>query len=527
MANPISVASRLGRKQFLVCAVLLAAGLVAPAASAAGKGGRVGVVVLRGAGEGVVRAKISAALKANGFQVVGGQQLDSTASGLGVSLDADAGFKAVAKELNISAFVAGELSRKKADLVVRNGADGVVLGDASFAGANPKKIAAQVGADFWRQLGPAVRQGKPPSGAKTKAAIAEEASAPEEEEAAPAPPPEPRKKGKRAARAEEESAEPAPAEKASEGAEEPEGKPAKRAAAREEEEEDTSSSMVAAGPALSLGVGGRALFRRLDWNQDINNRLPPYALSPGPQLALWLEAYPGALVSKGFAGNVGVFGSFNLGFGVTSTTTDGARLTTKFQDFLGGLKVRLPVNNLFTPYASLAYGAQSFRLQSSSGAASVIPSVAYKFLRIGLGTRVAMGSALSLDLGLAYLLVTDSGSGAGDIKSQAYFPNTTAKALDVGLSVGYRIIKLVGVRAGVDFRQYGLDFKVKQGDPLIVGGAKDRYITVGGGVEVVLDGMGGGFAGSADDDDEKEPEAPAPPPKKKKAKAAAEESGEE
>jgi hypothetical protein len=186
--------------------------------------------------------------------------------------------------------------------------------------------------------------------------------------------------------------------------------------------------------------------------------------------------------------------------------------------------VRLPIHKLFTPYASVAYGAQSFQLQTSNGAAAVIPSVAYKFLRLGLGTRVGLAPALSLEVGAAVLLVTDPGSKAGEIKSPAYFPHMTAQALDVGLSVGYRIIKLIGVRAGVDFRQYGLDFKVRQGEPLVVGGAKDRYITVGGGLEVLLDGMGGG-AVAADDDDEKEPEAPPAPAKKKKK--AGEESGEE
>ena len=512
-----------GRKLGLFGAALLAVGLTAPVASAAGKGGRVGVVVLRGAGEGVVRAKITNALKANGYQVVGGQQLESTASGLGASLDTDAGFKAVARELNISAFVAGELSRKKADLVVRNGADGAVLGDASFAGANPKKIAAQVGADFWRQLGPAIRLGKAPSGAKTKAAIAEEAPPPEEEEAAappPPPPPEPKKKSKKAARAEEESTtEPAPARAEEEGA--AESKPSRKSeAAPAEEEEESSPSSAAVGPALTLGVGGQALFRRLDWNQD-RDRLPPYALSPGPQASLWLEAYPAAMFSKGFAGNVGVFGDFNLGFGVTSTTTDGAKLTTKFQDFLAGLKVRLPVN-AFTPYASVAYGAQSFRLETSTGTASIVPSFAYKLLRLGLGTRVAIGSIASLDLGAAFLLVTDPGAKAGEIKSPAFFPNTTANGVDLGLSVSYRLLKWVGVRAGVNFRQYGLDFKVTPQSALIVGGATDRYITAGAGVEIVLDGMGGGgAAASGDDDDEKEAEPP-PPPKKKKKKAAEE-----
>jgi hypothetical protein len=523
--------ARRGRLDIRVAALVAigtAAGLYAPAARAAGQGGRVGrvgVVVLRGAGEGQVRARIANALKSNGFQVVGGQQLESTASSLGVSLEADAGFRAVAKELNISAFVSGEVGRKRAEISVRNGADGAVLGEASFAGANPKKIAAQVGSDFWRQLGGAIKQGKPPSGAKTKVVIPEQAAAADEAEASePSPPPEPRKKSGRSAdkRAEQGSAEPGPKSESAEA--EGDAKPAKKSgeAASEAEESSASatSSRSAAGlPALSLGVGGRALFRRLDWNQDPARRLPPYSLSPGPEASVWLEAYPGALYGKGFAANVGVFGGFNLGFGVTSSTTDGARLTTKFQDFMGGLKVRLPLERL-APYLSVAYGAQSFKLESSTGT-SVIPSVAYKFIRIGVGTRIALTPVAALDLGAAYLLVTDAGSKTGEIKSMAYFPNTKAYAVDLGASVGYRLSRLIGARVGVDFRQYGLDFKVKQGDPLIVGGAKDRYITVGAGVEIVLDSPGTTGTTAGEGDDEKEPEAAAPTPTASKRRKAA------
>jgi len=469
-----------GWRHLAVAAVLCMIALDAPVARAAGKGGRVGVVVMRGAGEGPVRAKVTTAIKANGFQVVGAQQLDSTASSLGVSLDSDAGFKAVAKELNISAFVTGEISRKKADLTVRNGADGAALGDASFAGANPKKIAAQVGADFWRQLGPAVRQGKPPSGSKTKAAIAEEAPPAEAEEGGsePPPPPEPKKKAKRVEKRAEESAEAEPAK----GEGEAESKPAKGEAAgkeKEEEEETPSSSFGgAAGPALALGVGGRALFRRLNWHQTPMNNLPPYALSPGPEGTVWLETYPGAFVTKGFAANIGVFANFDQGFGVTSTTTDGAKLTTKFQEFTGGVKVRLPLNNMLAPYASVAYGSQVFKLESSNGATSVVPSVAYRFIRLGLGTRVAFTPAASADIGAAFLLVTDLGKLNGYIAAANYFPHATANALDVGASFSYRIIKLVGARVGVDFLQYGLDFKVRPGETPVAGGATDRFITV-------------------------------------------------
>jgi hypothetical protein len=250
------------------------------------------------------------------------------------------------------------------------------------------------------------------------------------------------------------------------------------------------------------------------------NNLPPYALSPGPEGTVWVEAYPGAFVSKGFAANVGLMASYDQGFGVTSTTTDGARLTTKFQDLLVGVKVRLPVNDLLTPYVSAAFGEQLFKLQSSTGAASVIPSVAYKSIRLGIGTRLALTPVLAADIGVGYLLVTDLGKLNGEIAAMDKFPNAKANGIDLGVSVAYRIVKYVGARVGLDFRQYGLDFKVTRDSSLIAGGATDRYITAWGGVEVVLDGLGGG---SAADDDEKEPEAEAPPPSKKKKKAEAEE----
>ncbi len=476
-----------------VAAVVIASLLALPDdASAAGKA-HIGVLSLRGAGEGVVRAKISAALKANGFQVVGTEQLESSASSLGVSLDSDKGLVAVARELNVSAFVSGELSKKKAALTVRNGADGSVLGDDSFAGPNPKKIAAAVGSTFWRQLGPAVRQGKPPSGAKTKAVIAEEA-APAEEAADDAPagaPPaaeeKPRKRSRRVAEAEPEAA--APAAREADVAR-PRAKPA----------EPEESGPEGALPALTLGIGAAGMNRSLSWHQDNSNSLAPYSLPAGPQAAVWLEAYPAAFSTAGFASRIGVFGEFNQGFGVNSTANGGTtKLTTAFQDFLAGVKLRWPVS-IFAPYLSAAYGAQSFKLTTQSGTPPMIPSVAYKFIRIGLGSRADITPQLSADLGFAFMLLTDAGKNAGELKSATYFPSATGYAVDIGASIAYRFTRIIGARAGVDFRQYGLSANPGPMAALIAGGATDRYIFFGAGVELVLDGVSGAVA-----DDEKEP----------------------
>jgi hypothetical protein len=195
-------------------------------------------------------------------------------------------------------------------------------------------------------------------------------------------------------------------------------------------------------------------------------------------------------------------------------------LTTAFQDFHAGAKLRWPVG-IFAPYASVAYGAQSFKLTTQSGTAPMIPSVAYKFIRLGIGSRADFSPQVSADLGLAFLLLTDAGKNAGEIKSDTYFPGTTGNAIDVGASIAYRFTKIIGARVGIDFRQYGLSANPRSGATLVAGGATDRYIFFGGGGELVLDGVSGAVA----DDEKEEPAAASSAPGGGKTAPSEEEGG--
>jgi hypothetical protein len=237
--------------------------------------------------------------------------------------------------------------------------------------------------------------------------------------------------------------------------------------------------------ALRVGVGGSALFRSLSWHDDHAN-MSPYQLSPGPEGAAWLEAFPASFMTDGIAAQIGLFGSFDYGFGVTSRTNAGVQLTTKFQDFVAGLKVRIPLG-IVAPYISGAYGQQTFRLEQDSGA-PVVPGVAYKFVRGGAGVHVTFSRMLVADVDLAFLSVTDPGSQAGDIRSTAFFSRASAYAGEAGLSLGLRLFGPLGLRAGGQIRQYGFDFHSQPTDPRQVGGAVDRYITIWGGVEATFDG---------------------------------------
>ena len=263
-------------------------------------------------------------------------------------------------------------------------------------------------------------------------------------------------------------------------------------------------------PALQFGIGGKALFRTLSWTDDMG-ALAPYSLSPGPEVGAWFEAYPAAFMTSGFAANIGIFGSFNYGIGAKSRTPAPAstELTTKYQDFLVGLKVRIPLG-MFNPYVSGAYGMQTFKLDP---AGADRPNFSYSFIRPGAGVRIQATPMVDIEVGAGFLLVNAMGTAAGELKSAMFFPRATATGIDAGLSIGVRFSSLLGVRAGADFRQYGIVSGYQAGDPVVAGGATDRYITAWGGVELLLDGVGGGPAGGGEEE--------AAPAKKAPAKKAA------
>lgn len=262
--------------------------------------------------------------------------------------------------------------------------------------------------------------------------------------------------------------------------------------------------------AFRLGVGGRALFRTLSWTDD-KGALAPYSLSPGPEASVWFEVFPAAFATDGFAANIGLFGRFDYGFGAASKLPSGQVLTTKYQDFLAGLKIRFPVGNVL-PYVAGAYGQQYFYLQPAD---VTRPNTNYSFIDAGAGVRVQFTPAIDLDVGAAYIYVMNPGSAATEVASPALYPKTTAYGIDATLSLGFRLMSAVGIRVGADFRQIGLATHWRPGDGAVAaGGATNRGITAWGGLEVVFDGVGGGGGGGEEGD---APMKKAPPPKPKKA----------
>jgi hypothetical protein len=253
---------------------------------------------------------------------------------------------------------------------------------------------------------------------------------------------------------------------------------------------DEAAGTMAGGPrlppALRGGIGFGAVYRRLTWTGAHASALSDYAMSPGPQLGGWLEVYPGALVDRGFAANLGAILSFNRGFGVSSKSPAGDTSSAIFEDFLLGLKMRFPLG-FFVPHVSAAYAGQVFLFTPRLAA---VPSVFYGFARLAVGARAQIADAVDAEIEAAYLAVVNSGEQAGYIGAPEYLQGLSTYGLEAGGSIGVRVTGVLGVRAGVDFRQYALDASHATG-MLMADKATDRYLTVWGGLEVVLDGASG------------------------------------
>ena len=516
------------------CFALLLGVLFSTTADAASK--RVGVPKFDGVQEALVRKKVMQILKAHGYDLAKSREMEIGLANTGALLDNDEGFAKVAKELALSAIVTGEIGKKRAKISVHDGKDGSLLGEANFAGANPRKIMAEVGRDFWKKLGGEIARGKAPSGAKKPQKVV--AEAPEDDETTPdaaggeggesTPEPEAKKK----------TAEPV-ATAEGEGDEAPKKKKKKKKKTDSEggdvvqEPEDE-----VVPPTFDLQLGGAFINRSLAYHQD--NSMPeglrPYSLPAGPAVVAHVIWFPIGPFTDGPAKNIGIEGHIEQAFFISSTLPastgfpNGAKFSTAVHEYSGGARYRMTfgAGNYF--FGSLTGGEHAFTFHSTSTAADMqrsnldIPDTIYRFLRPGVGLHVEVGGGFSLGIAAGFRWVFNKGGQFHD----AFFKHATVNGVDGQAKVGYRISPMFEVRAMLDWRRYFSSMNCFGG--LDAGGAAinqcDAAFTAGGAIDQYFSGslaiamtMGGTEISAG------EAEAPPPPPKRKRKVSEDEEPG--
>ncbi|HVV52606.1 MAG TPA: hypothetical protein VHO06_23270, partial [Polyangia bacterium] len=455
-------------------AVLSSLLLLAPAgAQAAGK--RIGVPKFEGAQEALVRKKVMAALKAHGYELVRSREVQDAVSSTGASLDSDDGLVTVAKELALSAIVTGEVGPKRAKIVVHDGGEGSILGDASFSGANPRKLAAEVGATFWKKLGPDVGRGHVPAGAKKGQKAA--AVSPEDDETAPEGGAAASGDGGGAAAAAPASDSAAPAATADSGDEAAAPKKKKKQRFKMDDQAPAAESTPAAPsglPWVDLEVGGGGLNRQLSYHQNVvingSGQLFPYSLGVGPIAVGNAVIYPLDPLVGGLAGNIGLEGEIQQGFAISSNVSNGGSYSNVVHDFAAGGRYRFPFAGSDGLYVSVTGGEDAFTFNGTNRANLLIPDTIYHYVRPGLGFRMLAASGFTLRIAAGYRYIFNSGGP----QMLHYFPHLSVAGADADAVLGYQLSSTFEARIGVEWRRYWYNMHSQMGDNYIAGGAVDQ-----------------------------------------------------
>jgi hypothetical protein len=468
-------------------------------ASAADK--RVGVPKFDGAKEALVRKKVMQVLRAHGFDLVKSREMAAGAHRASARIDSDDGLAAIAKELALSAIVTGDVGAKRAKLTVHNGADGSVLGDATFTGANPRKLAMTVGRDFWRHLGSDIGRGHVPAGAKKPQNTASEEAPEDKEEEAGAG--EHNSAGETGGNAEEKR--------------EPGSEPARGGKTAATAANEPASWPPTPYPWFEATVGGGGLFRSLSWHEDVSaTRLLPYSISPGPVAVVTGAFYPLQLwVGPGALAGLGVEAEVIQGFAISSTEnhpTTGAPASTysnTVHDYAGGLRYRIGFSGEDQAIVSATFGEDAFTFSGATRPSLQIPDTIYHYIRGGAQVRLALPAKLSVAVGAGYRQILNK---AGTQLSEHFFPHLTVAGADANVDVGYPLTANLGVQVGVLWRRYWYSMHSIGSDNYIAGGAVDQSFTVTAALTVVFGATRSGAAAALE-------EAPPPAPKaREKAK---------
>ncbi len=443
-------------------AVMVMVTIIGSAAPAAAEDRKVALERLSGPGADEVRdALIRVFTDQEGYRIIPDRRISTTAKKLGVSTDSSEGYAAIAKELGVVAFVGGTISggkKSRAAFWVRNGADGEVLVEGAFSGANAGALAANVNETFWKRMGNALSEAKAPAGGSGGG-------------------------GETVSDTSQGSGGDGAGERASTGRGGPDAE-----VARSGDQDDASEDEARSGErpvALDIQVGARLFTRKLTYTDDIYGALRPYSLSGAPAPGFALDWFPAAHAASGPLANIGLTAAGESAVLLGSTASSGAEYPTTSASFMLGLRYRFLFDELEAS-GTAAYGTQSFAIKDASPTEKrpPIPNVDYKYLRLGAAARAALGARVSLLASASYLVVLSS----GEISEAAYFPRSTAAGVDAAVGLAYGLGNGLEARVGADVRRYFYTMNPTKTDATVAGGAVDQYLALTLGVAYRMGG---------------------------------------
>lgn len=372
-------------------------------------------------------------------------------------------------DLTVEAKLTGSGRKAKARITLRDG-NGEKLVTVSAA-AKKKGLAPEAARALGKALDQVGGDGEAVAAGEDAEAEGDKAEKPADKAAAGKKPPAGKKQfpARKQVAAAEPTPEPAPPPAAEEPepappAAEPDPAPEVRAVAAPAE------GAAPLGPALSLAVGPELLTRRMAYRDDLFEALREYELDGAIALGGSVEWYPLAGRSGALAG-LGVAGRLSRANAFQSYDVEGREFENKAGEFAVGLRYRMPLVGLLVT-GLLDYGRQHFEIESADVMDPGVPNVSYRYARIGAGATLNLGARLAGYGVVAYRQV----HGLGELVSEAYFPNASARGIDVEAGASFALFSGLDLRGGLAYERYGLALEPEPGDPRVAGGMTDTYL---------------------------------------------------
>ncbi len=223
---------------------------------------------------------------------------------------------------------------------------------------------------------------------------------------------------------------------------------------------------------LSVSAGPELVGRHFTYKDDVFQMLRQYDLAGAAALGVTADAYP--LRERGdWLGGLGGAARLWVARPFDSDATNGETYHSSGNGWSIGARWQRTVFGIDVAGA-LDYGSESFNVDAAgSEYESMVPAVGYRYIRPGVSGRLPfLGGSAVAELSLGYRHVLS----LGEVTSEGYFPNASARGFDIEGQVSYALPWYnLDVRAGAGLEQYGFALDPEPGDTRVAGGATDRY----------------------------------------------------
>jgi hypothetical protein len=222
-----------------------------------------------------------------------------------------------------------------------------------------------------------------------------------------------------------------------------------------------------------VGVG----MRHFSYVDRITPTLRPYDLGAAPLASLTATVFPFGSMQVPVLKDFGFTGDYARAFALSSQDSSGNSVGTTWQSFDVGVIERIPLTRALLANVTVAYGGDDFQFdQSLPTTNAALPSVSYRFIRIGAEARLTPLPSLSAFAGGSYLDMLSTGY------EGTLFPRESVGGIEAHLGASYALTHSWELSLRGEYTRVFYSMNPVPGDTGVAGGALDEQTRVMAGI---------------------------------------------